>query len=50
MRDADGDALRYYLLGASAEVVARTAAVTTARFPGWTLAGAHHGFLVAAAS
>ena len=50
MRAASGDDLRYYLLGAEPEVVARTAAVTTARFPGWTLAGYHHGFLDAAAS
>ena len=50
MQAADGDGLRYYLLGASPKVVARTAAVTTARFPGWTLAGSHHGFLDAAAN
>ena len=50
MREADGDGLSYYLLGAAPDVVARTAAVTTTRFPGWTLAGYHHGFLDAAAS
>ena len=50
MRDANGGGLRYYLLGASPEVVARAAAVTTARFPGWRLAGHHHGFLDSAAS
>ena len=50
MQAAGGDGLCYYLLGASPDVVARTAAVTTARFPGWTLVGSHHGFLDAPAS
>jgi N-acetylglucosaminyldiphosphoundecaprenol N-acetyl-beta-D-mannosaminyltransferase len=45
MAAADHLALRYYLLGASPAVVAATATVCQQRFPGWTLAGHHHGYV-----
>lgn len=48
MAAADGDGLRYVLLGARPEVLERTAAATQARYRGWTLAGRHHGYLDAA--
>jgi len=50
MAAADGDGLRYYLLGATPEVLARTVAEMQRRFPGWSLAGHHHGFLDVAAT
>jgi N-acetylglucosaminyldiphosphoundecaprenol N-acetyl-beta-D-mannosaminyltransferase len=37
--------LRYYLLGASADAVACAAAKAQQLFPGWTLAGCHHGYI-----
>lgn len=36
---------RYYLLGASAEAIERAAAHAREAFPGWQLAGYHHGYL-----
>jgi N-acetylglucosaminyldiphosphoundecaprenol N-acetyl-beta-D-mannosaminyltransferase len=36
---------RYYLLGATAETIARAAAHCEKRFSGWTLAGYHHGYV-----
>ena len=50
LRAADGRGLRLYLLGATPDVVARTAAIVARRFPGWTVAGHHHGYVAADAS
>ncbi|MBS0210498.1 MAG: WecB/TagA/CpsF family glycosyltransferase [Planctomycetes bacterium] len=36
---------RYYMLGGSPESVRRTAQLATQMFPGWELAGFHHGYL-----
>ena len=36
---------RYFLLGATAEAIVRAAAQTQRLFPGWHLAGYHHGYL-----
>jgi N-acetylglucosaminyldiphosphoundecaprenol N-acetyl-beta-D-mannosaminyltransferase len=44
-RDTAGRRLRYFLLGASADAIARAAVTTQELFPGWTLAGYHHGFI-----
>jgi N-acetylglucosaminyldiphosphoundecaprenol N-acetyl-beta-D-mannosaminyltransferase len=40
-----GCGYRYYLLGASSDVIARAAEKSRQLFPGWTLAGYHHGYL-----
>jgi len=40
-----GQGYRYYLLGATDDTIARAAAAAQARFPGWTLAGFHHGYV-----
>jgi N-acetylglucosaminyldiphosphoundecaprenol N-acetyl-beta-D-mannosaminyltransferase len=40
-----GRGLRYYLLGATADVIERAAAHAREHFHGWTLAGHHHGYL-----
>jgi N-acetylglucosaminyldiphosphoundecaprenol N-acetyl-beta-D-mannosaminyltransferase len=40
-----GQGLRYFLLGATAEAIERAAVEARARFPGWELAGHHHGYL-----
>jgi len=40
--------LRYYLLGNTEERIARAARFTQDQFPGWTLAGFHHGYVSAA--
>ncbi|HET7795903.1 MAG TPA: WecB/TagA/CpsF family glycosyltransferase [Rhizobacter sp.] len=37
--------LRYYLLGNTPERIERAAAYAKRAFPGWELAGCHHGFL-----
>lgn len=37
--------LRYFLLGASAEAIERAAAHARTAFPGWQLAGHHHGYV-----
>jgi N-acetylglucosaminyldiphosphoundecaprenol N-acetyl-beta-D-mannosaminyltransferase len=37
--------LRYYLLGNTPERIEQAAAYARRTFPGWTLAGCHHGFL-----
>ena len=50
MRATNGDGLRYFLLGAGPDVLERTVAVTRRDFPGWALAGCHHGFLDGVAS
>jgi N-acetylglucosaminyldiphosphoundecaprenol N-acetyl-beta-D-mannosaminyltransferase len=44
-RETAGRGYRYFLLGATAETIARAAAAAQERFPGWTLAGFHHGFI-----
>ena len=48
LRATRGERLSLYLLGATPRVVARTAAIVGERFPGWTIAGHHHGYLDAA--
>jgi N-acetylglucosaminyldiphosphoundecaprenol N-acetyl-beta-D-mannosaminyltransferase len=40
-----GQGLRYFLLGNHPGRIERAAAYTQAHFPGWTLAGYHHGYL-----
>lgn len=45
MRATDENGLSYYLVGARPEVLARTVAVMRRSFPGWSLAGHHHGYL-----
>jgi N-acetylglucosaminyldiphosphoundecaprenol N-acetyl-beta-D-mannosaminyltransferase len=40
-----GRGYRYFLLGNKPERIERAAAFTQKNFPGWTLAGFHHGYL-----
>lgn len=40
-----GRGYRYFLLGNTPERIERAAAFTQRTFPGWTLAGYHHGYL-----
>lgn len=40
-----GCGFRYYLLGATPEAIERAAATARTLFPGWQLAGYHHGYL-----
>jgi N-acetylglucosaminyldiphosphoundecaprenol N-acetyl-beta-D-mannosaminyltransferase len=40
-----GRKFRYYMLGTTAEVMERSAQEARRAFPGWELAGYHHGFL-----
>jgi N-acetylglucosaminyldiphosphoundecaprenol N-acetyl-beta-D-mannosaminyltransferase len=40
-----GRGYRYFLLGNTPERIARAAEYTQRAFPGWTLAGHHHGYL-----
>ena len=47
---ADGDGLSCFLLGAEPKVVAGAAAAIARRYPGWRVAGYHHGFLDQAAT
>ncbi len=42
---ADGDARSCFLLGAEQSVVAGAAAIIARDYPGWRIAGSHHGFL-----
>jgi N-acetylglucosaminyldiphosphoundecaprenol N-acetyl-beta-D-mannosaminyltransferase len=42
-----GRGLRYFLLGNTPDRIERAAAYAQAQFPGWTLAGCHHGYLKA---
>jgi N-acetylglucosaminyldiphosphoundecaprenol N-acetyl-beta-D-mannosaminyltransferase len=44
-RHAAGQGYRYFLLGATADTIERAAASALERFPGWTLAGHHHGYI-----
>ncbi len=50
LRSPPGRGLRYYLLGATPDAIDRAAAHTAATFPGWTLAGHHHGYVESDAS
>ncbi len=43
--DTAGRGYRYYLLGASADSVSRAAKKCQTDFPGWELAGYHHGYV-----
>jgi N-acetylglucosaminyldiphosphoundecaprenol N-acetyl-beta-D-mannosaminyltransferase len=43
-----GRGYRYYLLGSTEEIVERAAGAAQERFPGWELAGFHHGYFDAA--
>jgi N-acetylglucosaminyldiphosphoundecaprenol N-acetyl-beta-D-mannosaminyltransferase len=45
LHDTAGRGLRYFFLGTTAETLARAAAKAQELFPGWTLAGYHHGFI-----
>jgi N-acetylglucosaminyldiphosphoundecaprenol N-acetyl-beta-D-mannosaminyltransferase len=42
---ASGRGLRYYLLGATPDTVARAAAHCESRHPGWELSGYHNGYV-----
>jgi N-acetylglucosaminyldiphosphoundecaprenol N-acetyl-beta-D-mannosaminyltransferase len=44
-RATAGRGYRYYLLGAHSHTIARAAAKAQESFPGWTLAGYHHGYI-----
>jgi N-acetylglucosaminyldiphosphoundecaprenol N-acetyl-beta-D-mannosaminyltransferase len=50
LRRPPGHGLRYYLLGARPEAIARAAAHAAEAFPGWTLVGHHHGYVTPEAS
>lgn len=41
-----GRGLRYFLLGSTEDTIARAAAHCQARYPGWELAGYHHGYVL----
>ncbi|TFH20944.1 MAG: WecB/TagA/CpsF family glycosyltransferase [Myxococcales bacterium] len=41
-----GRKYRYFLLGSSAETIERAAAYAERKFPGWDLAGYHHGYVI----
>jgi N-acetylglucosaminyldiphosphoundecaprenol N-acetyl-beta-D-mannosaminyltransferase len=45
LRLVPGRGRRYYLLGAARGAIGRAAAHASRAFPGWTLAGYHHGYL-----
>jgi N-acetylglucosaminyldiphosphoundecaprenol N-acetyl-beta-D-mannosaminyltransferase len=40
-----GQGRRYYLVGTDPDTIRRAAATAQQRFPGWTLAGYHHGYI-----
>jgi len=40
-----GQGRRYYLVGADPDTIRRAAQTAQERFPGWTLAGFHHGYI-----
>lgn len=44
-RSTAGRGFRYFLLGNTEERIARAAQYTKREFPGWTLAGYHHGYV-----
>jgi N-acetylglucosaminyldiphosphoundecaprenol N-acetyl-beta-D-mannosaminyltransferase len=50
LRSPPGRSLRYYLLGAQPDAIERAAAHAAKVFPGWTLAGHHHGYVQSDAS
>jgi len=41
-----GREYRYFLLGSTEETIERAAAYAEQRFPGWNLAGYHHGYVI----
>ena len=41
-----GRGYSYFLLGATAETIERAAQYARAKFPGWRLAGHHHGYVI----
>ncbi|MGO8691387.1 MAG: WecB/TagA/CpsF family glycosyltransferase [Thermoguttaceae bacterium] len=45
LRATAAEGHRYFLLGGDEATIARTAATAATLFPGWTLAGCHHGYL-----
>jgi N-acetylglucosaminyldiphosphoundecaprenol N-acetyl-beta-D-mannosaminyltransferase len=45
LRSPPGRSLRYYLLGAQPDAIERAAAHAAKVFPGWALAGHHHGYV-----
>jgi len=45
-RTTAGRGYRYFLLGATAETIALAAREAEKRFPGWELAGHHHGYVI----
>ncbi len=46
-KETGGRGYRYYLLGASEDTIQRAAKKCQKDFPGWELAGCHHGFATA---
>jgi N-acetylglucosaminyldiphosphoundecaprenol N-acetyl-beta-D-mannosaminyltransferase len=50
LRVVPGRGRRYFMLGSSPEAIGRAAEHARAAFPGWTLAGCHHGYLDATSS
>jgi N-acetylglucosaminyldiphosphoundecaprenol N-acetyl-beta-D-mannosaminyltransferase len=40
-----GQGRRYYLVGADPDTIRRAAQTAQEQFPGWTLAGYHHGYI-----
>ncbi|UCF09650.1 MAG: WecB/TagA/CpsF family glycosyltransferase [Candidatus Bipolaricaulota bacterium] len=44
-RAEEGKGYRYYLLGSTADAIARAAEHVQRMFPGWELVGYHHGYL-----
>jgi N-acetylglucosaminyldiphosphoundecaprenol N-acetyl-beta-D-mannosaminyltransferase len=46
-RETAGRNYRYFLLGANDDTIRRAAEKCQADFPGWTLAGCHHGYATA---
>ena len=44
LRATAAEGHRYFLLGGDEATIARTAATAATLFPGWTLAGCHHGY------
>jgi N-acetylglucosaminyldiphosphoundecaprenol N-acetyl-beta-D-mannosaminyltransferase len=45
LREQGGKGYRYYLLGSTADAIARAAEHAQRTFPGWELVGYHHGYL-----
>jgi N-acetylglucosaminyldiphosphoundecaprenol N-acetyl-beta-D-mannosaminyltransferase len=45
LRETAGYGYRYFLLGSDEQTIRRAAAAAAETYPGWTLAGYHHGYL-----